>query len=279
MQHPITTEDYQQFTRFLESVCGVMLGDGKQYLVSGRMNALLRESGVQSLGELVQRASSISGRDLRTRIVDAMSTNETSWFRDRHPFSILDESILPELLKVRKKNYLRIWSAASSSGEEAFSIAMTIDQYLRHNALFGFQNYEIIGTDVSSEKIIEARAARYSDRAISRGIDDETRARYFRRNGEQWCVLPELQAKVNFRHLNLKEFSQWAGLGKFDVVFCRNVLIYFSETLKSEILQRIANVLEPGGYLFLGASESVGRNCNDFSMQFRSPGVVYQSIR
>lgn len=270
----ISSEEYDTFKVFLERACGIVLGDNKHYLLTSRLNRIMLEQGIDSFRALMGRMD----RDtrLRERILDAMTTNETSWFRDRYPYDLLKDHVIPELTGQRI-NPIRIWSAACSTGQEPYSISMTIQesQQQRPGSLMG-TSVEIVATDISPTVLSEARAGVFDSLAISRGLTPERRDRFFlpAKDGKSWEVRPEIKQRVRFRDLNL--MNSYGSLGKFDVVYCRNVLIYFSTDLKRDILKRIAGVLKPQGYLFLGGSESIANYSDEFEVVRVGGGVVYR---
>ncbi len=264
--------EYDAFREYLESTCGIVLGDNKQYLVMSRLGRLMNELGIGSLEELVKRLNGGLDRKLRERVIEAMTTNETLWFRDSFPFDILKEIILPELAE-RRVRKVRIWSAACSSGQEPYSISMTVQEYMSSNP-GRLGEVEIVATDISPAVLEEAKAARYDAMALARGLSEERKARFFIQEGDSWRVRPEIARRVSFRQANL--LQPYTTLGRFDVVFCRNVLIYFSAESKRDILARMARVLNPGGYLFLGSSESITHYSDDFEMVRGRRGAVYQ---
>lgn len=275
MEKSISPEDYERFRLFLEGACGIILGDNKHYLVSSRLNRIMREFEIGSLGDLVGRITSGGDAKLRERIIDAMTTNETLWFRDSFPFDILKERIIPELSKARKRSQpLRIWSAASSSGQEPYSISIAVHEYAASNPGSMPGGEQIIATDISPSMLKDAARGAYDNVAVSRGMSAERKQRFFTTSGDKWEVKPEIRARVTFKELNLMQ--GYGLLGRFDVIFCRNVLIYFSTELKRDILNRMAKVLNPQGYLFLGASESIASYCDAFEMVRCQPGVVYR---
>ncbi len=268
----ISQQEYAAFRTFLEEACGIMLGDNKHYLVTSRLSRVMRDFGITDLGELMGRMRAQPGGKLRESVIDAMTTNETQWFRDGYPFEVLSRFILPEFAQKRPKQ-LRIWSAASSSGQEAYSISITLQEFLltRPGALPPL--LQVIGTDISPSMLREANSASYDRMALDRGLAPE-RMRWFTQKGDRWEVKPEIRGRVTFRELNL--LQSYASLGKFEVVFCRNVLIYFSSAVKRNILERIAQVLNPGGYLFLGGSESPTSYTDAFEIVRTPQGVVYR---
>jgi chemotaxis protein methyltransferase CheR len=273
MQSPISSEDYERFRVFLEKACGIVLGDNKQYLIASRLNPLLAQYQLPTLTALIERLHQNRDARLYESIVDAMTTNETLWFRDGFPFEILKQVILPEHHKARTSG-VRIWSAACSSGQEPYTLSMCIEEYLRANpgALSG--GVQITATDLSPSMLEQARAGEYDAAAMLRGISDERKRQYFVARGERWAVREELKRRINFRELNL--LSSYEPLGRFHVIFCRNVLIYFSADLKRDILARLAAALLPGGYLFLGAAEAITGYSNAFEMLRLSQGIVYR---
>ncbi|MGE0082153.1 MAG: protein-glutamate O-methyltransferase CheR [Thiohalomonadaceae bacterium] len=269
----ISQQEYDAFRKFLEDACGIVLGDNKHYLVTSRLSRLMRDFGIAELGELMRRMTSQPGGKLRESIIDAMTTNETQWFRDGYPFEVLSRFILPELAQKRPKQ-LRIWSAASSSGQEAYSISITLQEFLMARPGSLPPLMQVIGTDISPSMLREANSASYDRMALARGLTPERIQRWFVQKGDRWEVKPEIRGRVTFRELNL--LQSYASLGKFEVVFCRNVLIYFSSELKRSILERIAQVLNPGGYLFLGGSESPTSYTDAFEIVRTPYGVVYR---
>ncbi|KJF82883.1 methyltransferase domain-containing protein [Photobacterium angustum] len=268
----VNDQEYREFCRFLESQCGIVLGDSKQYLVRSRLSPLVNRFSLSSLSDLLQNVLSGRNRELRIAAVDAMTTNETLWFRDGYPFTVLSDKILPEL--AANKKTIKIWSAASSSGQEPYSMAMTVleTQAKRPGLLPSIQ---ITATDISQTMLETCRAGVYDNLALSRGLSPERRRMFFEDNGDgRMRVNNKVKQMVNFRPQNLKD--SYALLGKFDIIFCRNVLIYFSPEMKSKVLNQLAASLNPGGYLFLGASESLTGLTEKFEMIRCNPGIIYK---
>lgn len=270
----ITYDEYQEFREFLESASGIALGDNKQYLVNSRLGGLVTEMGLSSVGELVGRVKSDTKSGLRERIVDAMTTNETLWFRDHFPFEILKSHILPELSTLRTRP-VRIWSAACSSGQEPYSMSMIIQEYLQTKPGSLPRDVQITATDISSSVLKDAKEGLYDAMALARGLSEERKKRFFDNKGKGWQVKPEIRKRITFSEMNLMK-KDYLALGKFDVIFCRNVLIYFSSEVKREILKRFAQVLEPGGYICLGASESMSGYVDFFETVRYQGGLVYR---
>ena len=206
-------------------------------------------------------------------MIDAMTTNETLWFRDTYPYELLKKQILPELEKSCRT--LKIWSAASSSGQEPYSIAMTGLEYQQSRPGAFSLGLNILGTDISNTMLEHCQRAEYDGLALSRGLSPERRSRFFEESGNGMMRVKDYVRKnVSFRHLNL--LDSYTLLGKFDIIFCRNVLIYFSPDLKAKIIKQFAQSLNPRGYLFLGASESISSVNNDFEMLRCNPGIIYR---
>lgn len=276
-QFQISDQEFTRFTRFLEDSCGILLAGHKQYLVQSRLGKIMQDQGCDTLTQLVDRLTAPGGGALKEGVIDAMTTNETLWFRDAHPFDILRDKILPEWHEKNSTGRLRIWSAACSTGQEPYSISMVLDEYKQLNAGQLKSGAEIIATDISSNVLSRARGGVYEMLAIGRGLSKERLHRYFSDHGDGcWAVKPEIKSRVRFNNLNL--LGSYAGLGQFDVVFCRNVLIYFSTERKIEILRKIHKTLKPGGYLLLGASESLSGLNDCYKMIHCRPGIIYQAI-
>ncbi len=264
--------EFSEFRSFLKESAGIDLGENKQYLVSTRIRKILIDHEIESLGKLVGRVKLGSERLLRQKVIDAMTTNETFWFRDIYPFEYLKSHIFPELKK-NQRGPARIWCAACSSGQEPYSISMVANEYSRSGMGNNF-SIDVLATDLSSQILEHAKKATYDQLSISRGMSDLRLKQFFNASDDKtWEVKPEIKQRVQFRPINLKD--SYAALGKFDVVFCRNVLIYFSAELKEDILRRIHSTLKPGGYLFMGSSESLGGASELFQMVHCNPGVVY----
>lgn len=269
-------QGFEQFRTFLEKTCGILLGSNKQYLVSSRLNKLMEQQGIKSLGELVRKIQATPRSGLKEQVVDAMTTNETLWFRDTYPFEVLKNRVFPELVKSGVGQRLRIWSAACSSGQEPYSISMTVDEYERASPSQPKLGVQIVATELSGAMLAASKAAEYDTLAIARGLSSERLQRYFEPKAPgRWVVKPAVRARVEFRVQNL--LDSYAALGKFDIVFCRNVLIYFSADVKKDILKRIHATLKPGGYLFLGASEALNGLPELYQMVQCSPGIIYKA--
>lgn len=269
----INEHDYQQFRRFLEQACGIVLGEGKQYLITSRLTRLMREENIDSIEALLKALQHGQPQHLHDAVVDAMTTNETSWFRDNSPFDVLAKDVFPVLEK-NAGSQPRFWSAACSTGQEPYTISMLIDEHARKRPDTPLKNAQIIATDISASALSTAKRGIYEHSALGRGLNEQRRKQFFTHHEGRWQVIEPLRKRVSFRPQNLLE--SFAGLGKFDVIFCRNVLIYFSPERKSDILDRLAGALNPGGYLFLGASETIRGYSDAFDMQRSPAGVIYK---
>jgi chemotaxis protein methyltransferase CheR len=264
---------YHQFRTFLEQQCGIVLGEKKQYLVKSRLAPLMGKFDISSLGELVTRTLSPVERKLRVAVIDAMTTNETLWFRDDYPFKLLQNKLLDDF--ANRQTPVKIWSAASSSGQEPYSIAMSVLEYQQRNPGTFMRGVQVIGTDISTTMLEHCKYGQYDSLALARGLSEERKRQFFE-NGDNGMlkVKDRVKQMVSFRPLNL--LNSYNLMGRFDIVFCRNVLIYFSPEIKAQIISQIYGTLNKGGYLFLGASESLSGLSDDFNMIRCNPGIVYQ---
>ena len=273
MKADITPQEYDAFKSFLQEACGILLGDNKQYLVKSRLRRILDENNLESLGALLERLRRPGRANLRETVIDAMTTNETLWFRDNHPFRILQEKLLPEFAERKPAQPLRIWSAACSTGQEPYSVAMVVEEFRRARP-GKLRDVKIVATDISRSVLDVARQGEYEMLAIGRGLSPERQRQFFTpsENGG-WKIKPQIRSMVEFKELNLLDRYL---LGKFDIILCRNVLIYFSVDLKKDILTRMHAALNPGGYLILGASESLNGLPDLYEMVQCRPGITYR---
>jgi chemotaxis protein methyltransferase CheR len=248
----VTPPDYEYLRKFLKDQSGLDLSADKQYLIESRLLPLARKSGLPGISELVQKMKGGSTLFI-SQVVEAMTTNETFFFRDKVPFDHFRESIMPEILRARAgRKSIRIWCAAGSTGQEPYSLVMCLKEM--GAALSGFR-VEILATDLSQEVIEKSKSGIYSQFEVQRGLPIQMLVKYFKQTGELWQINAEIRAMVQHRQLNLlQDFSQ---LGAFDVIFCRNVLIYFDQETKVNVFNRLARVTEPDGFLVLGAAETV----------------------
>nr|WP_165933631.1 protein-glutamate O-methyltransferase CheR [Aquabacter spiritensis] len=249
----MAANDYDFLRTYLKSRSGLVLSDDKQYLLESRLEPVMRRFGIEDFSRLARALRETGTPGLANAVVEAMTTNESLFFRDRKPFDLLTSHILPALVRNRRvPTPIRIWCAAASTGQEPYSIAMT----LRENPhLLAGRTVEIIGTDLSAEVLERAQAGIYNQFEVQRGLPIQMLLKYFTKSGENWQIAPELRTMVKFRKLNLLE--PFGMLGTFDIVFCRNVLIYFDLPTKEAVLGRIAKSMASDGYLLLGGAETV----------------------
>ena len=249
----MTSADYDFIRKVLKERSGYMLAPDKQYLIDSRLNPLARELGCASLAELVQKMRAPGADALLARVTETMTINESFFFRDKIPFDRFKDTILPALMEARANTRrLRIWCSACSTGQEPYSLAMILKSMKEK---FAGWNVDIVASDISQDVLERAKAGIYTQFEVQRGLPIQMLMQFFQQVGEQWRISEEIRKMVQFRHLNLIE--RFNILGTFDVVFCRNVLIYFDLKTKSDILERIAQQLSPEGYLVLGAAETV----------------------
>jgi chemotaxis protein methyltransferase CheR len=249
----VTPLDYDYVRKVLKDRSGLVLSADKQYLVESRLLPVARRAGLASLGELVQALKLPDADALTAAVVEAMTTNESFFFRDKVPFEHFRSTIMPALLASRAASRrIRIWCAAAATGQEPYSLAMCLKEM--GDALAGWR-IEILATDLSNEVLEKAKTGLYSQFEVQRGLPIQFLLKYFEQVGDMWQVTPDLRVMVAFRQLNL--LSDFSHLGVFDVIFCRNVLIYFDQVTKSAVLERIVRVIDGDGYLILGAAETV----------------------
>jgi chemotaxis protein methyltransferase CheR len=249
----VTPIEYDYLRKLLRERSGLVLAADKQYLVESRLLPVARKAGAASLSELVQKLKGAEAEPLAVDVVEAMTTNESFFFRDKIPFDHFRDTIMPALLAARgAQRRVRIWCAACSTGQEPYSLAICLKEMSQQVA--GWR-VEIISTDISREVLEKAKAGIYSQFEVQRGLPIQLLVKYFTQVGEMWQIAPDIRAMVQYRPLNLlRDFS---NLGMFDIVFCRNVLIYFDQDTKVDVLERIARVTQPDGFLTLGAAETV----------------------
>ncbi|WP_024511776.1 protein-glutamate O-methyltransferase CheR [Bradyrhizobium sp. ARR65] len=244
--------DYEYLRKVLKDLSGLDLSADKQYLIESRLLPLARKTGLANIGELVQKMRGGSP-SLINQVVEAMTTNETFFFRDKVPFDHFRETIMPEILRTRAgRKSIRIWCAAGSTGQEPYSIAMCLKEM--GVALAGWR-VDILATDLSQEVLEKSKSGIYSQFEVQRGLPIQLLVKYFKQMGELWQINADVRAMVQHRQLNL--LHDFSHLGAFDVIFCRNVLIYFDQQTKINIFGRLAKAIEPDGFLVLGAAETV----------------------
>jgi chemotaxis protein methyltransferase CheR len=268
--------EFEKFRVFLKDACGISLAENKQYLVTTRIRKILSDNNIVSLSSLVDKMRSSQNAHLRQQIIDAMTTNETFWFRDTYPYEYLKNSLMPEIQAVKGGAGVKIWSAACSSGQEPYSLSMIVEEYRRINKGVLPRQVDIVATDLSSAILDEAKAGDYDKMQVLRGLSKERLECFFDKlPNDMWRIKPIVKNRVQFRSLNLMD--SYSPLGKFDIIFCRNVLIYFSAELKQDILTRMHQALKPGGMLMLGSSEGLAGTSDLFEMVHCKPGIIYKA--
>ena len=249
----ISSTDYAFFRTFLHARSGLALADDKHYLLESRLTPIARSLGASSLGQLVERLKRPSDDGTKKAVVEAMTTNELLFFRDNQPFESFANVVLPALHAARPPGRnLRVWCAAASTGQEPYSIAMLLQE---HAAKIPGRKVEIVATDISTEALERARAGVYTQFEVQRGLPVQYLLKHFKKVGDNWKISDDIIRMVSFSEFNLLEL--FGGLGTFDVVFCRNVLIYFDIPTKMAVFGRIELVLAKDGYLLLGGAETV----------------------
>jgi chemotaxis protein methyltransferase CheR len=265
----VTPLDYDFLRQALKQRSGLALSADKHYFVESRLLPLARQAGFSGVGDLVLALK--TGRDtaLMTAVVEAMTTNESFFFRDKTPFEHFRRVIMPALLAARRQSRtIRIWCAAAASGQEPYSIAICLREMA--NALAGWR-IEILATDLSGAVLDRARQGLYSQFEVQRGLPVKLLIKYFTKVGELWQIAPEVRAMVKYRHFNL--LADFTSLGTFDAILCRNVLIYFDQDTKSDVLRRLAEAISSDGYLVLGAAETAIGLTDRFKMVSDKPGL------
>jgi chemotaxis protein methyltransferase CheR len=251
MSATLARADFDYIRDVVRKQSAIVLEPGKEYLVESRLLPIARDTG-GSIAALVSQMRREPAGVLTAKVVDAMTTNETSFFRDNHPFEALAKHVVPDLVRTRAaERRLSFWCGASSSGQEPYTIAMVL-----RDALAGHPGWttSLLATDLSAEMLARTKAARYSQLEVNRGLPVTMLVKHFDKVGTEWVVKPELRSTVQTRPLNLA--VPFPAMGPFDVVFLRNVLIYFDTPTKKAVLDRVRRVLRPGGYLFLGGAET-----------------------
>jgi chemotaxis protein methyltransferase CheR len=246
-------EDFELFSTLLRQRSGLVLTPDKAYLLESRLMPIARKQGMKGLDDLAGAIRARREESLLRSITEAMTTNESSFYRDQKPFDQFKATVLPNLLLSRaSKRQIRIWSAACSSGQEAYSLAMLLEE--EKSRVAGWR-IEIVGTDLSAEMVERARAGVYTQFEVQRGLPITHLVKYFKQNGDKWQISQEIRAMAQFREFNL--LTDLSPLGQFDVVFCRNVLIYFDQPTKGKVLEAIARQMPADGVLYLGGAETV----------------------
>lgn len=268
----IKSADFDYLSNLVRERSAIVLETGKEYLVEARLTPLARREGFDSLETFIAHLRTNRYNNTHRKVVDAMTTNETTFFRDIHPFEMLKTVILPSLIEKRQATRsLTIWSAACSSGQEPYSIAMLIRENF---PVLKSWDVRILATDLSHEMLERTRAGRYNQLEINRGLPATLLVKYFERQGLEWQIKPELRAMLEVRELNLAE--PWTQVPPIDVIFIRNVMIYFDVEMKKLIFRKLRQVLRPGGYLFLGGAETTLNLDSAFTRVNSDKAICYQ---
>ncbi len=268
----LTQEILKFFFDLLYRESGLVLDESKKYLIEARLEPLAVQEGFPTIAVLGQNMMRRPNPILRQKVVDAMTTNETSFFRDQTPFTIMKETILPELIKRKAaQRRIRIWCAASSTGQEPYSIAMGLSEM--KSGLFGW-DVNIMASDICERVLAKARAGIYSQHEVQRGLPTPLLIQFFEQSGVNWKIKEDVKKYVDYRKLNL--LTGISGIGPFDVIFCRNILIYFDDITKKKVLDQMVRVLAPGGVLFLGGSETLLRTVTRMTRVGMSRGSYYK---
>jgi chemotaxis protein methyltransferase CheR len=271
----VTPLDYDFLRKCLKDRSGLVLSGDKQYLVESRLLPVARRAGLDGLGELVSTLKRGNADALMTTVVEAMMTNESLFFRDKTPFEHFRTTVMPALTAARRNSRtLRIWCAVASTGQEPYSLAMALKEMERD--LSGWR-IELLATDISNEVLEKARQGLYSQFEVQRGLPIQLLIKHFAQVGEAWQIAPEIRAMVKYRQLNL--LADFSHLGMFDLVFCRNILIYFDQAAKIDLLNRLAKVVASDGFLVLGAAETVVGLTDSFKTVGDKHGLYTPNIR
>ncbi|MCE1238121.1 MAG: protein-glutamate O-methyltransferase CheR [Hyphomicrobiales bacterium] len=249
----MTPQEFDWLRAFLKQQSGLVLTAEKQYLIESRLLPVARKAGLASLSALIAKMKETGQASLAATVVEAMTTNESFFFRDKTPFEHFTQAMLPKMLEARaREKRIRIWCAAASTGQEPYSLAMCLRE--AEAKLAGWR-VEIVGTDLSSDVLEKAKAGVYTQFEVQRGLPINQLLKYFTQTGDTWQISSSLRSMVQYRKLNLLE--NFSSLGQFDIIFCRNVLIYFDNVTKVDILERMAKMMPADGFLVLGAAETV----------------------
>jgi chemotaxis protein methyltransferase CheR len=277
MSEPVLNRDeLTGWSRYIHELCGVFLDDSKGYLIEARLSDLLRETGAVGFSELLFKVRSDLSQALSRKVIDAITTNETSFFRDTAPFELLRNKLLPELIERRQRIGLRpapirIWSAACSTGQEAYSTAIVLKELLGD-----FRGYDIriLGTDISDQAVAQASYGYFSRLELERGMTPIQLSQHFEPVGDRWKIRDELRATASFRRLNLLEPFSFPT--PFDLIFCRNVAIYFTEADKIRLFRNLGRTLDREGSLIIGSTESITHVCPEFEPHRYLRAVFYR---
>lgn len=270
----ISDGDFDYVRKLVRERAAIVLEDGKQYLVESRLSALARKEGIATVQEVIARLRAAPSGPLQRLVVESMTTNESSFFRDVKPYAALRQTVIPELMRLRaSERSLQIWSCACSTGQEPYSIAMLLKEHFPTLAAW---KVRIAATDLSNEMVARARTGVFSQLEVNRGLPAPLLIKYFEKRGLEWQLREEIRRGIDFRELNLA--GTWSGVAKMDLVMLRNVLIYFDMDTKRQILGKVRQILRPGGFVFLGTAETTMNLDDKYELQ-RADGAVYYRVR
>ncbi len=270
----MTTADFDYVRKYVRDQAAIVLEPGKEYLVESRLHTLSRKENLPSLDVLIAKLRANPKDELHRKVVDAMTTNETSFFRDLHPFEALKTAILPELTKRHAQDrQINFWCGAASTGQETFSVLMTIAEQFPELLTW---NLKYLATDLCKDALTRCEAGRFNQLEVNRGLPAPLLVKYFARQGAEWEFRPELRRRVEFREMNL--IGEWHRMPPLDIVFLRNVLIYFDVETKKAILARVRQALRPGGFLLLGGAETT-YNLDDGFERIASGKTVFYALK
>ncbi|MFH0781302.1 MAG: protein-glutamate O-methyltransferase CheR [Pseudomonadota bacterium] len=272
----ISPAELKLVAQYIQDISGIYLDHSKSYLFETRLSSIAESHGCKSYQELQAKAKSDPTKAIEKSIIDAITTNETLFFRDKGPFELMQHKILPEVIDARSsksslKTQIRIWSAAASTGQELYSIAIVIKELLRDTSGYAFT---LLGTDISDAAIAQASYGKYNRFEIERGLEKKYLQKFFTLFGDSWKIKDEIRAMVNFRKLNLMQ--PFTALGKFDIIFCRNVAIYFTLDDRKKLFNKLADTLVDDGYLVIGSTESLTGVCPRFIPKRHLRSIFYQ---
>jgi len=274
----ISQREFDLFRQLIQEKCGIALDNTKAYLLENRLARLLTETQSNDFTQLYSKLKYATNESLLKKMIEAVTTKETLWFRDQYPFKVLHDKIFPELNQKRPTGDINVWSAGCSTGQEAYSIAMIAHEYSKtiSNQRAFMHRLSILGTDISTQALDHALIGEYDEIAMQRGLSEKRLHQYFYKNENNWQISDLIKKLTLFEYQNLLDLPK--RLGPFDIIFIRNVMIYFSEPLKKKILKRITSILNKGGYLFLGTGETTHGYSDRFKDLRYAGGIYYQLL-
>lgn len=276
----LNNEEFELLREYIQKVCGIVVGDEKVYLIESRLARLVVETGCSSFKEFYLKAKHDSSNKIRNKIIDAMTTNETLWFRDEKPWVILEEVILPKFirdLKSGRREAIHVWSAAASTGQEPYSFAMLIHNAMEKNPFLKPSMFQILGTDISPSALYMAISGRYNNIAMSRGMRPGYRDKFFTKENNVFQIKDSIRKMVTFKQFNL--LHDFLKIPTCDLVFARNVAIYFSPEIKRDLFRKIHGKIDEDGFFIIGSTESLIGYSRDFEQIEYKKGVYYRPKR